>query len=91
VVTHTASQTHTPRTLALSPTIEPPSGVNENIPFNERSGSLGRMWPASPGKIRADSSSQRSKSWGVNGISDGRIGPPGARIPDCGVTIGSCR
>ena len=90
-VTQTASHTQTPRTLALSPTIEPASGVKENIPFNVRAGSLGRMRPASAGNIRADSISQRSKSSGVNGISDGCIAPPGARRPDCGVTIGSCR
>ena len=40
-VTHTASQTQTPRTSALSPTIEPASGVNENIPLIDRAGSLG--------------------------------------------------
>ena len=32
-VTHTASQIQKPRTSADSPTIEPMSGVNENIPF----------------------------------------------------------
>ena len=90
-VTHTASQTQTPRTVALSPTIDPASGVNENIPFSERSGSLGRIRPASAGNIRAASDSHRSKSSGVKGISEGCIGPPGARSCDCGVTIGSCR
>ena len=72
-VTHTASHTQKPRTDALSPTIEPASGVNENIPFNERAGSLGRIRPASAGNMRAVSASQRSKSSGVNGISDGCI------------------
>ena len=90
-VTHTASQTQNPRTVALSPTTEPASGVNENIPFSERSGSLGRIRPASAGNIRAVSASQTSKSSGVNGISEGCIAPPGARIADCGVMIGSCR
>ena len=65
--------------------------MNENIPFSERSGSLGRIRPASAGNIRAVSASHRSKSSGVNGISEGCIAPPGARIADCGVTIGSCR
>ena len=73
-VTQTASQTQTPRTEALSPTTDPPSGVNENIPFSDRSGALGRSRPASAGNIRSVSASQRSKSSGVHGISDG-IGP----------------
>ena len=90
-VTHTASQTQKPRTDALSPTIDPASGVNENMPLSVRAGSLGRMRPASAGNMRAASASHRSKSSGVNGISDGCIGPPGARIHACGVTIGSCR
>ena len=74
---------------ADSPTIEPASGVNENIPLIERSGSAGRMRPASAGSSRAASASATSKSPGVNGISDG-IGPsPGRRSADCGVAIGS--
>ena len=40
-VTQTASQSQTPRTFADSPTIEPASGVNENIPLIERAGSGG--------------------------------------------------
>ena len=61
------------------------------MPFNVRAGSEGRMRPASAGNMRAVSVSHRSKSSGVNGISDGCIEPPGARIPACGVTIGSWR
>ena len=90
-VTQTASQTQKPRTAALSPTIEPASGVNENMPFSVRAGSLGRMRPSSAGNMRAASASHRSKSSGVNGMSEGCIAPPGFRIADCGVTIGSCR
>ena len=90
-VTHTASQIHTPRTAADSPTIEPASGVNENIPLIERSGSAGRIRPSSAGRSRAASASATSKSAGVNGMSEG-IGPsPGRRNADCGVAIGSCR
>ena len=37
-VTHTASQTQRPRTFADSPTMEPASGVNENMPLIERAG-----------------------------------------------------
>ena len=54
--------------------MEPASGVNENIPLIERSGSAGRMRPASAGSSRSVSRSASSKSSGVNGISDG-IGP----------------
>ena len=61
------------------------------MPFNVRAGSDGRMRPASAGNMRAASASHRSKSSGVNGISDGCIAPPGARIAACGVTIGSWR
>ncbi len=37
-VTQTASHTQKPRTAALSPTIDPASGVNENMPFSVRVG-----------------------------------------------------
>ena len=90
-VTHTASQIHTPRTAADSPTIEPASGVNENIPLIERPGSAGRIRPSRAGRSRAASASAISKSAGVNGISEG-IGPsPGRRNAVCGVAIGSWR
>ena len=65
--------------------------MNENIPLIDRSASLGRIRPASAGSSRAASASAASKSAGVNGISDGGIGPPGRRIADCAVAIGSCR
>ncbi len=91
-VTHTASQIQTPRTVADSPTIEPASGVNENMPFIERSGSAGRMRPFRAGSRRAASASATSKSLGVNGMSDGMSGSsPGRRSSVCGVAIGSCR
>ena len=90
-VTHTASHSQRPRTAALSPTTEPASGVNENIPLIDRAGSDGRMRPANAGNMRSVSASHRSKSSGVHGISDG-IGPsPWRRSADCGVTIGSWR
>jgi hypothetical protein len=77
--------------LADSPAIEPASGVNENMPLIERSGSAGRMRPFSAGRSRAASASATSKSAGVNGMSDGiRGSSPGRRSADCGVAIGSC-
>ena len=63
-----------PRTADDSPTIEPASGVNENIPLIERSGSVGRIRPFRAGSRRAASASATSKSPGVKGISDG-MGP----------------
>ena len=90
-VTQTASQIQKPRTSADSPTIEPASGVNENIPLIDRVGSFGRIRPSSAGNSRSVSASHTSKSSGVNGISDGCIAPPGRRIASCGVKIGSCR
>ena len=90
-VTQTASQIQNPRTSADSPTIEPASGVNENIPLIDLLGSSGRIRPLSAGSSRSVSASQTSKSSGVNGMSDGCIAPPGRRIASCGVTIGSCR
>ena len=88
-VTQTASHTQKPRTFADSPTIEPASGVKLNMPFSERAGSLGRMRPASGGSRRAASASAGAKSSGVNGMREGCMSPPGARIADCGVAIGS--
>ena len=82
-VTHTASQTQTPRMVALSPTTEP-LGV-KNIPFSERAGSLGRILPASAGNSRAVSASQRSKSSGVQGMSEGMGPSRWRRIFVCGV------
>ena len=90
-VTHTASQSQKPRTVADSPTIEPASGVNENIPLIDASGSAGRIRPFSAGSRRAASASATSKSRGVNGISDGiNASSPGRRSSACGVAIGSC-
>ena len=73
------------------PTIEPPSGVKENIPFRLRAGSLGRINPVSAGNILAVSVWHTLKSSGVNGISEGCSARPGFRMARCGVTIGSCR
>ncbi len=91
-VTHTASQIHTPRTLADSPTIEPASGVNENIPLIERSGSDGPHPPLE----------RREEACGL-GLGDVEVGGRerhratasarrrGGARPRWGVTIGSWR
>ena len=84
-VTHTASHTHTPRTFADSPTMEPPSGVNENIPLSARAGSCRSMRPVSAGMSNSVSRSATAKSSGVKGVS--ACDPSCA----CGVTIGSWR
>ena len=76
-VTHTASQIQKPRTFARSPTIEPASGVNENIPLIDRSGSAGRMRPASAGRSRAPRPRRRRSRSGVNGIDAGCGPSPG--------------
>jgi hypothetical protein len=74
---------------ALSPTIDPASGVNENIPFSARDGSSGRIRPSSGGSSRAASASAGSNADGVNGINDGCIAPPGGRRSCWAVAIGS--
>ncbi len=88
-VTHTASQIQNPRTSADSPTTEPISGVNENIPLNAVETSI---LPRTGGKSRMLSANATPKCAGVNGSMLG-CGSPSryGRRSSGSNRIGSCR
>ena len=71
-VTQTASQIQNPRTLVDSPTTDPMSGVNENIPLIAVDSST---MPFTGGSSSTDPSYATRKSSGVKGSTEG-IGSP---------------